>query len=90
VQQCENPRHKQHPKAFLKEYPTASKDTKFAIIAVNPKDWWAVDFEHPEINTAKCCQMCCIAEDIKQVSSPDWDGQPAPGDQCSCQWKTRY
>jgi hypothetical protein len=22
-------------------------------------------------------QMCCIAEDIKQTSSPDWDGQPA-------------
>ncbi len=86
---CKNPRHKQHLKAFLKKYPTASKDAKFAIITVNPDDW-GIDLEHPEKNTAKCCQMCSIAEDIKQTSSPDWDGQPAPADVCACQWKVRY
>jgi hypothetical protein len=61
---CENPRHKQHLKAFLKEYPTADKEGEFAIITVNPEDF-AVDLEHPEKNTVKCCQMCSIREDIK-------------------------
>jgi len=53
--ECENPRHKQHLKAFLKEYPTASKNAKFAIITVNPEDW-GIDLEHPEKNTINCCQ----------------------------------
>ena len=41
VLQCQNPRHKQHLKAFLKKYPTADdEDTKFAIIDVDPKYWF--------------------------------------------------
>ena len=78
MMQCENPRHKQHLKALLKKYPTAGKNGEFAIIAVNPKDWWGADLYHPENNTAKCCQMCSIQEGIKQASNPDWTGQPAP------------
>lgn len=89
MSQCENPRHKQHLKAFLMKYPTTDKNGEFAIIAVNPNDWWGADLEHPENNTAQCCQMCSIQEGIKQASSPDWDGQPAPAG-CSCQRKIRY
>jgi hypothetical protein len=88
--QCENPRHKQHLEAFLKKYPTADKNANFAIIAVNPKEWWNADLSHPENNTAQCCQMCSIQEGINQTGSPDWTSQPAPADHCSCQWKVRY
>ena len=28
--------------------------------------------------------------EITGRSSPGWDGQPAPTDRCSCQWKVRY
>ena len=66
---CENTRHKQHLKRFLKKYPTADKKGEFAIITVNSEDW-AIDLEHPEKNTVKCCQMCSIQEDIKRVTSP--------------------
>lgn len=34
---CENSRHKQHLKAFLKKYPTASPDAEFTIIDVDPQ-----------------------------------------------------
>jgi menaquinone-dependent protoporphyrinogen IX oxidase len=34
---CENPRHKQYLKRFLKKYPTADKKGKFAVIIVNPE-----------------------------------------------------
>ncbi len=49
---CENPRNKQHVKAFLKKYPTASKDAEFTIIDVNSNDWIA-DLEHEDRNTVK-------------------------------------
>jgi hypothetical protein len=62
---CENPRHKQHLKRFLKKYPTADKNGEFAIITVNSEDW-AIDLEHPEKNTVKCCQMCSIQEDYSR------------------------
>ncbi len=84
---CENPRHKQHLKRFLKKYSTADKNGEFAIITVNPEEW-AVDLEHPEKNTAKCCQMCSIQEDIKRVTSPGWTGQPASYN--PFEWKIRY
>lgn len=31
---------------------------------------------------------CVYKEDIERMSSPNWDGQPAPADRCSCQWKS--
>jgi len=86
---CQNPNHKQHLKDFLKDYPTARKNAKFAIIDVNPEDW-GIDLEHPEKNTINCCQRCSIQEDIKQASNPDRNDQPAPADICACQWKVRY
>jgi hypothetical protein len=76
-------------KKLLTQNPTAHRNGRFAILTVNPEDW-GIDLEHPEKNTIKCCQMCSIQEDIKQASSPDWDGQPALADRCSCQWKIRY
>lgn len=36
---CENPRHKQHLKTFLRKHPTASRNATYAIIDVNPEDW---------------------------------------------------
>lgn len=87
--QCENPRHKEHLKRFLKKYPTASKDATYAIIDVDPNFHWVANLEHEERSTAKSCQVCSIHEDIERISSPGWDGQPAPAD-CSCQWKIRY
>lgn len=86
---CENPRHKQHLKTFLRKHPTASRNATYAIIDVNPEDW-DVDLEHPEKNTINYCQMCSIQEDIKHTHSPDWDDQSVPGDRCACQWKIRY
>ena len=84
---CENPRHKQHLKRFLKKYPAADENEEFAIITVNPEDW-AIDLEHPEKNTIKCCQMCSIQEDIKRVTGPGWTGQPASYN--PYEWKIRY
>gem|GEM_PF-3962925 len=85
--QCENPRLKQHLKAFLKKYPTVSKDVEFTIIDVNPQDWIA-DIKHEETNTAKSCQMCSIQEDIKRVNSSGWTGQPDGYN--PFEWKVRY
>lgn len=81
---CENPHHKQHLQAFLKKYPTASKEGEFTIIDIDPQTWNA-DLEHEDRNTAKSCQMCSIQEDIKRIFNPGWDGQPALAG-CSCQW----
>lgn len=67
VVDCENPGHKEYLKSFLKKFPSASPDTKFAIIDANPNDWWAVDLKHPENNTAKCCQMCSTTEGIRRI-----------------------
>jgi hypothetical protein len=66
---CKNPRHKLYLQKFLKKYPTADKNGEFPITAVNPEDR-AIDLEHPEKNTVKCCQLCSIQEDIKRVTSP--------------------
>ena len=86
---CENPRHKQYLKAFLKKYHTASKNTTYAIIDVDPNFHWVANLEHEDRNTTKSCQVCSIHEDIERCSSPDWDGQLLPAG-CSCQWKLRY
>jgi hypothetical protein len=65
---CEHPNHEQYYKAFLDKYPTASKHGGYwAIIDVDPEEW-AKDLEHPQKNTAKCCQVCSISEDIKRAS----------------------
>lgn len=46
------------------------------MMGFNSKDWIA-DLEHEDRNTAKSYQRCSIQEDIKRISSPGWDGQPA-------------
>jgi hypothetical protein len=84
---CKNPRHKLYLQKFLKKYPTADKNGEFPITAVNPEDR-AIDLEHPEKNTVKCCQMCSIQEDIKRVTSPGWTGQPASHN--PYEWKVKY
>jgi hypothetical protein len=86
---CENPRHEQHFKKFLKKYPTASLNAEFNIIDVDHQTWIS-DLEYEDKNTAKSCQMWSIQVDIKRIFSPCWNEQPAPADRCSCQWKTRF
>jgi hypothetical protein len=57
---CENPRHKQHLRTFLKKYPTASKDATYEIIDVDPNNHWVANLEHEDKNTAKSCQVCSM------------------------------
>ena len=84
---CENPRHKQHLKRFLKKYPTTDNIGEFPIITVNPEDW-AIDLEDARKNTVQCCRMCSIQEDIKRVTSPGWKDQPASYN--PYEWKVSY
>lgn len=65
---CEHPNHEQYFKAFLAKYPTASKHREYGIINDVDPEKWARDLEHPERNTAKCCQVCSISEDLKSAS----------------------
>ena len=74
---------------FLKKYPTASKDATYEIIEVDPNFYWVANLDHEDRNTAKSCKICSIQEEIERISSPGWDGQPAPAG-CSFQWKIRY
>ena len=64
---CEHPQHKEYLEVFLKKYPTAKRDAHCAIITVYPEHWWISDDQKK--NTAKCCQLCSISEDIKRTSS---------------------
>ena len=82
---CECPRHNKHVKNFIRKYPGA--DGKFGIIDVEPGEW-LVNLEYPEKNTAYCCQLCCVLEDAKRVTSPGWNGQPASYN--PFEWKVRY
>jgi hypothetical protein len=82
---CECPRHDEHVKNFIRKYPGA--DGKFGIVDVEPGGW-LVNLEHPEKNTAHCCQLCCVFEDIIRVSSPEWKDQPANYN--PFEWKVRY
>jgi hypothetical protein len=49
---------------------------------------WLINLDHPEKNTAHCCQLCCVLEDTIRVSSPDWKDQPASYN--PFEWKVRY
>ena len=40
---------------FLKKYPTVKKDSHYAIITVDPEEWWVSD--DPKTNTVKCCDV---------------------------------
>jgi hypothetical protein len=44
---CENPRHKQHLKAFQTKHPSASKNATYMIIHTNPEDCSA-DLEYQD------------------------------------------
>ena len=63
---CEHPNHENYLKAFLKKYPTANKDAHFSVNMVDPEEWFISD--DLKKNTAKCCQMCGINEDIARAS----------------------
>jgi hypothetical protein len=82
---CQCPRHNEHVKNFIRKYPRA--DGKFGIVDVEPGEW-LVNLEHPEKNTAHCCQLCCVLEDTRRVTGPDWKGQPASYN--PFEWKVRY
>ena len=66
---CENPRHKEHVKNFVKEFPTAKGRVPDTIITVDPKYWYISDISKD--NTVPCCQVCSISEDIIRASNPE-------------------
>jgi formylmethanofuran dehydrogenase subunit B len=51
---CENPRHKEHVKNFVKGFPTAKGRVPDTIIMVDPNNWYISDI--PKFNTVPCCQ----------------------------------
>lgn len=54
---------------------------KFVIprwVDVNPESWIV------EKNIVKSCLMCSTQKDMKRITSPDWDDQPASANHCSC------
>ena len=65
IDYCEHPKHEEYLEAFLKKYPTAKKDTHFAINMVDPEEWLISD--NTKQNTVRCCQMCSISEDIARA-----------------------
>ena len=52
---CENPRHKEHVKNFVRKYPTTKGRVLDTIIIVDPKYWYISDI--PKFNTVPCCQV---------------------------------
>jgi hypothetical protein len=62
TEHCLHSKHEQYLDAFIRKYPTARGDAKFAIIGVDPTEYWVS--EDPKNNTLKCCQMCSISEGI--------------------------
>jgi hypothetical protein len=62
---CGHPKHNEYLKAFLRKYPIANKDAHFLINMVDPEEWFISD--DLKKNTAKCCQMCSINEDITRA-----------------------
>jgi len=64
---CQHLKHKEYLEAFLKRFPTANRDTDFAIMTVDPEHWYISDDQKK--NTVKCCRLCSISEDIKRASS---------------------
>jgi hypothetical protein len=65
---CQNPKHKEHVKNFVKKYPTAKGNVPKTLIIVDPKEW-AISLEDPKVNTTECCQVWSITEDIICASS---------------------
>lgn len=53
--QCQHPKHKEYLVAFLKKYPTASKDAHFAINMVDPEEWWISDDQKKNTVDAAGC-----------------------------------
>ena len=53
VMQCECPRHEKHVRDFIRKNPGA--DGIFGIVDVELGEW-PINLEHPEKNTAHCCQ----------------------------------
>ena len=72
---CENPRHKEHVKNFVKGFPTAKGRVPDTIIMVDPNNWYISDI--PKFNTVPCSrQICSISEDIIRASNPERRKEP--------------
>jgi hypothetical protein len=82
MKRCKNPNHKAHIANFIKKYPSSKGRVPKTIIMVDPKDW-AVNIEHPALNTTECCQVCSIGEGIALAEKGiETTGL---GQVCSCQ-----
>ena len=71
---CENPRHKEHVKNFVKGFPTAKGRVPDTIIMVDPNNWYISDI--PNFNTVPCCQICPISEDLIRASNHERRKEP--------------
>ena len=73
---CKHPKHKEYFKAFLKKYPTATREGGYGTVdLVDPEEWYVSD--DSKKNTFKCCQMCGITEGIlrsktRNISTPGY------------------
>jgi hypothetical protein len=76
---CENPRHREHVKNFIKKYPSAMGMVPDTIILVDPRTWYILDIQ--EDNTVPCCKVCSISEDIIHAGHR----KNEPDRYCSCQ-----
>jgi hypothetical protein len=77
---CENPRHKEHVKDFVRKFHTAKGRVPKTTILVDPREW-AISLEDPKVNTIECCQVCSISEDIIHAGHR----KNEPDRYCSCQ-----
>ena len=64
---CQHPKHEEYLAAFLRKYPTANKDARFAVNMADPEEWEVSD--DPKKNTSRCCQMCGISEGIARAKT---------------------
>ena len=72
---CENPRHKEHVKNFVKGFPTAKGRVPDTIIKVDPNNWYFQIFQNLILFHA-ARQICSISEDIIRASNPERRKEP--------------
>ena len=57
---CQHPKHEEYLAAFLRKYPTANKDARFAVNMADPEEWEVSD--DPKKNTTSGCNVILLRE----------------------------
>jgi hypothetical protein len=66
TEHCQHPKNEQYLDGFICRYHKIRRDAKFAIIDIDPTEYWVSD--DPKKNTLKRCQMCSVSKDIARTS----------------------